>query len=66
MAAATPQFSDDMKQALLAADKSHAAKHAAKVKSRAAPSSVARRSGGGNSTGFKSGGSAYDPLNGKL
>jgi hypothetical protein len=64
-AATTPQFSDDMKQALLAADKGHAAKHAAKVKGRSAPSSVARRSGG-NSTGFKSGGSAYDPLNGKL
>jgi hypothetical protein len=64
-ASATPQFSDDMKEALLAADKSHAAKHAAKVKGRSAPSSVARRSGG-NSTGFKSGGSAYDPLNGKL
>jgi hypothetical protein len=65
--AATPAFSDDMKQALLAADKTHAATHAAKVKARAA-SPVAHRSGGhaGSSTGFKSGGSAYDPLNGKL
>ena len=67
-ASAAPQFSDDMKEALLAADKNRSAKHAAKVKGRAAPSAVAHRSSGhaGSSTGFKSGGSAYDPLNGKL
>lgn len=67
-ASAAPAFSDDMKEALLAADKSRSAKHAAKVKGRAAATAVAHRSGGhaGSSTGFKSGGSAYDPLNGKL
>jgi len=61
-------FSDDMKSALLAADKARADKHAAKTKARAT-ASVARHSGGGkaaSSGGFKSGGSAYDPLNGKL
>jgi hypothetical protein len=66
---ATAGFSDDMKQALLTADKEHANKHAAKVKARAT-ATVARHAGGGGhaskSTGFKSGGSAYDPLNGKL
>ena len=63
---AAPAFSDDMKQALLAADKKHAVKHAAKVKGRAASSAAPRKSKGGVSSGFKSGGSAYDPLNGKL
>jgi GYF domain 2 len=67
--AATPGFSDDMKQALLTADNDRKAKHTQKAKGRATPSSVAHRSGGhsgGSATGFKSGGSAYDPLNGKL
>jgi hypothetical protein len=65
---ATAGFSDNMKQALLAADKERTNKHAAKVKARAT-ATVARHAGGGhggNGTGFKSGGSAYDPLNGKL
>jgi len=59
-------FSDEMKQALLAADK---AKKTQKTKARAASAAAPRRggkpasSGGG---GFKTGGSAYDPLNGKL
>ena len=66
--AATPGgFSDDMKQALLAADNNRKTKHASKVKGRAA---TVRHGGGsrpaGGSSGFKSGGSAYDPLNGKL
>jgi hypothetical protein len=67
-ASAAPQFSDDMKEALLAADKDRSAKHAAKAKGRATATAVAHHSAGhaGNSTGFKSGGSAYDPLNGKL
>lgn len=61
-------FSDDMKSALLAADKERANKHAAKAKAHAATASVARHSGksSSSSAGFKSGGSAYDPLNGKL
>jgi hypothetical protein len=68
--AATPAFSDDMKQALLAADNDRKAKHTSKIKGRA-PSAAAHHGGGapraaGSSTGFKSGGSAYDPLNGKL
>jgi hypothetical protein len=62
-------FSDDMKQALLAADNDRKAKHASKIKGRA-PSAAAHHGGGArpaaNATGFKSGGSAYDPLNGKL
>jgi hypothetical protein len=68
-AAAAPGLSDDMKQALLAQDKVHQTKHTAKVKARAASAgaSVAHHgkapSVGG---GFKTGGSAYDPLNGKL
>ncbi|HWZ88481.1 MAG TPA: DUF4339 domain-containing protein [Polyangiaceae bacterium] len=69
-AGATPAFSDDMKQALLAADNDRKAKHSSKIKGRA-PSAAAHHGGGaphaaGSSTGFKSGGSAYDPLNGKL
>ena len=63
--AAPGGFSDDMKQALLNADNDRKAKHASKVKGRA-PSAAAHRGHGGPSTGFKSGGSAYDPLNGKL
>lgn len=65
---ATAGFSDDMKTALLNADKERATKHATKVKARAATASVARHSSGKapSSGGFKSGGSAYDPLNGKL
>ncbi len=61
-------FSDDMKTALLNADKERATKHASKVKAHAATASVAHHSGkaAASSGGFKSGGSAYDPLNGKL
>lgn len=59
-----PELSDEMKQALLAADKTHQSKHAAKVKAHAA--AAPRRAKAASSGGFKSGGSAYDPLNGKL
>jgi hypothetical protein len=59
-----PELNDEMKQALLAADKTHQSKHAAKVKAHAA--AAPRRAQGASSGGFKSGGSAYDPLNGKL
>lgn len=59
-------LTEDMKQALLASDKSRESKKAKKAKGRAA--APAPRKGGkvANSGGFKSGGSAYDPLNGKL
>jgi hypothetical protein len=59
------EFSDDMKQALLAADKKHQAKHVAKAKARAT-ASAPRKGKALSAGGFKSGGSAYDPLNGKL
>jgi hypothetical protein len=61
-------LSEDMKQALLAQDKSHeSTKKSKKAKGRAAAASAPRKGGKvANSGGFKSGGSAYDPLNGKL
>jgi hypothetical protein len=53
-----------MKAALLAQDKVKAGKHAAKAKaSGGAPASHGKVS---HSAGLKSGGSAYDPLNGNL
>ncbi|MEO7035065.1 MAG: hypothetical protein ABI548_14220 [Polyangiaceae bacterium] len=63
-----PSLSDDMKAALLAQDKTHAVTHAAKAKARAASGgvSVAHHGKAASSAGLKSGGSAYDPLNGKL
>ncbi|HEY4157603.1 MAG TPA: DUF4339 domain-containing protein [Polyangiaceae bacterium] len=65
--AAAPQFSDDMKNALLAADKQRSDKHAAKVKSvHGSPSASAPHRSSSSSGGLRSGGSAYDPLNGKL
>jgi len=66
---AAPNLSDDMKQALLAQDKVHQTKHAAKVKARAASAETSVSHHGKAPSvggGFKSGGSAYDPLNGKL
>jgi hypothetical protein len=66
---AAPAFSDDMKAALLAADKTRTDKHAKKVKGNAAKAAAAaprRGKAAASSGGFKSGGSAYDPLNGKL
>jgi hypothetical protein len=60
----TRQLSEDMKQALLDADKSRSNKR----KSRA-PAASSRRSGGNGSSGksvFRSGGSADDPLNSNL
>ncbi|MEO6598836.1 MAG: GYF domain-containing protein [Polyangiaceae bacterium] len=67
--AAAPAFTDDMKAALLASDKTRTDKHAKKVKgnTKASAKIAAPRSGkAAASSGFKSGGSAYDPLNGKL
>jgi hypothetical protein len=62
-------LSEDMKQALLASDKSRESKKAKKVKGRAAAPASASRKGGKvakSGGGLKSGGSAYDPLNGNL
>jgi outer membrane biosynthesis protein TonB len=65
--ASAPGLSEDMKQALLAQDKVKATKHAAKVKAHVASGGgVARHAKAPSSGVFKSGGSAYDPLNGKL
>ncbi|HKO53582.1 MAG TPA: DUF4339 domain-containing protein [Polyangiaceae bacterium] len=69
-AAKSNGLSEDMKQALLASDKTRDSKKAKKAKGRATTASAAPRRGGkvasGGGGGFKSGGSAYDPLNGKL
>jgi hypothetical protein len=59
-------FSDDMKQALLAADNDRKVKHAVKTQGRASVAVAHHGRAAGSSTGFKTGGSAYDPLNGKL
>lgn len=60
-------LSEDMKQALLAQDKARDSKKAKKAKGRAAAAPAPRKGGKvASSGGFKSGGSAYDPLNGKL
>ena len=63
------QLSEDMKAALLASDKTREVKKTKKAKGRATTASAAPRRGGkvaSSGGGFKSGGSAYDPLNGKL
>lgn len=62
------RFSEEMKEALLNKDKKEASKSKGKKAARAAvaakrSSGKAKASSGG---GFKAGGSAYDPLNGKL
>ena len=62
------QLSEEMKEALLASDKSKA-KKTKKSKAHAATASAAPHHSGkaaGSGGGLKSGGSAYDPLNGKL
>ena len=61
------RFSEDMKAALLNKDKKQAVGQKQKKTARSAV--AAKRpaaSAGKSSTGFKTGGSAYDPLNGKL
>ena len=63
------RFSEDMKAALLNKDKKQSATQ--KTKKAARTAVAAKQKAGGKaaksgSTGFKSGGSAYDPLNGKL
>ena len=66
-AKADERFSDEMKAALLNKDKKQSEKVKGKKAARAAV--AAKRSTGkakGAAGGFKTGGSAYDPLNGKL
>lgn len=63
------RFSEEMKEALLNKDKKEASKSKGKKAARAAvaakrSSGKAKANSGGG--GFKAGGSAYDPLNGKL
>jgi hypothetical protein len=64
---ATGRLTDDMKAALLAQDKERETKVKAKGKGRAVAAASRRSGKAGKSSGpFKAGGSAYDPLNGKL
>lgn len=63
------RFSDDMKAALLSKDKQQAATQKSKKAARTTASSKQKLAKSGKAkgaSGFKSGGSAYDPLNGKL
>lgn len=60
-----PGLSEDMKAALLAQDKTHAAKAKAHAVASGGSSSV-HHGKAAPSAGLKTGGSAYDPLNGKL
>jgi hypothetical protein len=60
------RFSDDMKEALLNKDKKQAATKKTKKAARAPIAAAAKRKPGKAGGGFKAGGSAYDPLNGKL
>lgn len=64
-AKAQDRFSEEMKEALLNKDKKQASKLKSKKAARAAVAPK-RTAKSGPSTGFKAGGSAYDPLNGKL
>ena len=59
------RFSEEMKAALLNKDKKQAATSKTKKAARAAVASKGKSSGK-SASGFKAGGSAYDPLNGKL
>jgi hypothetical protein len=61
------RFSDEMKEALLAKDKKQAVTAKKSKKAARAPIAAAgKRKAGKAGGGFKAGGSAYDPLNGKL
>lgn len=65
----TDRFSEDMKAALLNKDKKQATDQKRKKATRATVAASSKRKPGKaakGSTGFKAGGSAYDPLNGKL
>jgi hypothetical protein len=60
------RFSEEMKEALLNKDKKQASKLKSKKAARGAVASKRPAGKSGGSSGFKAGGSAYDPLNGKL
>lgn len=61
------RFSEDMKAALLNKDKKQATTSKQKKAARTAVAGKQKAAGkAGKATGFKAGGSAYDPLNGKL
>lgn len=60
------RFSEDMKAALLNKDKQQASGQKQKKSARAAVAVKRASKAGKSSSGFKTGGSAYDPLNGKL
>jgi hypothetical protein len=62
------RFSDEMKAALLSKDKQQAASQKSKKAARAVASKqrIAKSGKSKSSGGFKTSGSAYDPLNGKL
>lgn len=63
---AEDRFSEEMKAALLNKDKKQAATQKTKKAARGAAVAATRSKAGKSSSGFKAGGSAYDPLNGKL
>lgn len=60
------RFTEDMKAALLAKDKTQTVDQKHKKAARVAVATSRKASSKGSGGGFKSGGSAYDPLNGKL
>lgn len=60
------RFSEEMKAALLNKDKKQASGQKQKKTARAAVAVKRAGKAGKSSSGFKTGGSAYDPLNGKL
>ncbi len=63
---ADDRFSEEMKAALLNKDKKQATTAKQKKASRASVAAKKPAKGGKNAGGFKSSGSSYDPLNGKL
>jgi hypothetical protein len=68
-AKAQDRFSEEMKEALLNKDKKQASKLKSKKAARGAVASkrtASKAKSGGGSSGFKAGGSAYDPLNAGL
>ena len=60
------RFTEEMKAALLNKDKKQAATSKTKKAARGAAIAASKGKPGKSSSGFKAGGSAYDPLNGKL
>ncbi|HEX2870422.1 MAG TPA: hypothetical protein VHP33_04185 [Polyangiaceae bacterium] len=63
---AEDRFSEEMKAALLNKDKKQAATQKTKKAARGSAIAASKGKAGKSSSGFKAGGSAYDPLNGKL